>query len=85
MQISGHIHNGVVVLDESASLPDGTPVTVTVCSQPVIRFAKNRRRVEFPLVPSDEPGSVHLTNERIAEILDDEDTDTMKRTWNAPS
>ncbi len=85
MQISGHIHNGVVVMDESTSLPEGTPVTVTVRSQPTVRFAENRKRMKFPLVESDAPGSVHLTNERIAEILDDEDIEAMKRTWNAPS
>ena len=85
MQISGHIPNGVVVLDESTSLPEGTPVTVTVRTEPAIHFAKNRTRVQFPLVESDRPGSVHLTNERIAEILEDEGIEAMIHTWNAPS
>ena len=31
------------------------------------------KRVEFPLVPSSAPGSVHLTNEMIADISDEED------------
>lgn len=82
MEISGHIHNGAVILDQSTSLPEGTPVTLR--SGPLVQFAKNRKRVEFPLVQSNSPGSVDLTNQRIAEILDDEDTEAMKRTWHAP-
>lgn len=58
MEISGHIHNGVVILDQSTSLPEGTPVTVTLRSKPLVQFAKNRKRVEFPLVQSISPGSV---------------------------
>jgi putative addiction module component (TIGR02574 family) len=40
---------------------------------PVIRRAKKQRRVVLPLVPSDKPGSVDLTNERISEILQEQD------------
>src|SRR5262249_20170951 len=65
--------NGVVVLDGGATLPEGTAVTVTPCTSPVIRVSKHRRRVELPLVRSSEPGSVNRTGERIAEILDEED------------
>jgi len=85
MEIHGVVHNGVVVLDGAASLPEGTAVTVTLRAKPVIRVAKNQKRVEFPLVPSSAPGSVHLTNERIGEILDAEDIDAVKRTWNVSS
>lgn len=85
MKIFGHVENGVVVLDDSASLPDGTRVTVTVRSKPMIHAAENRRRIEFPLVESGRPGSVALTNERIAEILGDEDVEDMKRASDAPS
>jgi hypothetical protein len=31
------------------------------------------KRVQFPLVRSDHPGTLDLTNERIAEILDEEE------------
>jgi hypothetical protein len=55
------------------SLPEGAAVTVLLRASPVIRVAKNQKQVEFPLVPSSAPGSVHLTNEMIAEILDEED------------
>jgi hypothetical protein len=30
MSLTGHVHNGVVVLDEPGALPEGTPVEVTV-------------------------------------------------------
>ena len=73
MEIPGRIQNGVVVLDGSASLPEGAEVTVTLRTKPVIRVAKKQKRVEFPLVPSSAPGSIHLTNEMIADILDSED------------
>ena len=79
MQISGRVQNGVVVLDGPMTLPEGAAVTVVVRSSPVVHFAKYPKRVEFPLVPSDAPGSIDLTNERIAEILEEEDIDALKR------
>jgi hypothetical protein len=85
MEISGTVQNGVVVLDGSVSLPEGANVVVIYRATPVIRVAKNRKRVELPLFPSSEPGSLDLTNERIAEILDEEEIEAMKRTWNEPS
>lgn len=80
MEIPGRVQNGVVVLDGSVSLPEGAAVTVTLRTKPVIRAAKKQKRVEFPLVPSSAPGSVHLTNQRIHEILDEEDIEALKRT-----
>ncbi len=73
MEVLGHVCKGVVVLDGSASLPEGAAVTVKLRNKPVIRVAQIRKRVDFPLVPSKAPGSVHLTNEMIADILDAED------------
>ena len=73
MDISGHIQNGVVVLDSPVILAEGTAVTVTVRSEPRVHVAPRRKRVAFPLVSSNAPGSVHLTNQQIAEILDEED------------
>jgi hypothetical protein len=69
MGIHGRVEGGVVVLDGESTLPEGMPVTVVPRTSPVIRVAKRHRRVVLPLVPSDKPGSVDLTGERIAEIL----------------
>lgn len=79
MEIQGVVQNGVVVLDGSTSLPEGAVVTVIVRTSPRIHFSKNPKRVEFPLVRSSAPGSVHLTNERIYELMDEEDIDGMNR------
>ena len=73
MEIPGRIQDGVVVFDEPMSLPEGAAVTVLFRTKPVIRVAKNQKQVEFPLVPSSAPGSIHLTNAMIADILDEED------------
>ncbi|MEF8943102.1 MAG: hypothetical protein V5B78_09965 [Desulfohalobiaceae bacterium] len=35
------------------------------------------KRVTLPLVPSENPGSVHLDGERIADVLEREDTDEL--------
>jgi len=69
MNIPGRIHNGVVVFDRDFSLPEGATVRVSYGTAPLIRVAGNQKRVEFPLVPSSKPGSVHLTNEMIGECL----------------
>ncbi len=85
MELHGHVENGVVVLDGNVALPEGAAVTVTPHSGPVIRVSKNEKRVEFPLVRSTAPGSLQLTNQRIAEILDEEDVEAARRSWNVPS
>lgn len=85
MEISGTVQNGVVVLDGSVSLPEGANVVVIYRTTPVIRVAEHQKRVEFPLFPSSEPGTLDLTNKRIAEILDEEEIEAMKRSWNEPS
>lgn len=85
MEIQGVVQHGVVVLDPPNSLPEGAAVTVTLRTTPVIHVSENQKRVEFPLIPSSEPGSIELTNEKIYEILDEEDIAAMKRTWDAPS
>ena len=73
MTIPGHVRGGVVVFDGDSALPDGTAVSVVSRTSPVVRVAKTRRPVVLPLVPSDRPGSVDLTSERIAEILSEQD------------
>jgi hypothetical protein len=73
MEIPGRVQNGVVVLEGEVTLPEGTPVNVVPRAKPVIHVAKTRRRVALPLVRSGRPGSVRLTAERIAELLEEED------------
>lgn len=73
MRFSGLVKNGVVVFDGERILAEGTPVMIVLLSDPVVHVAKRQRRVEFPLVKSDRPGTLHLTNERIAEIQLEDD------------
>ena len=73
MEIQGRVQNGLVVLDGGVSLPEGVCVSVLY---PVPSRAKPvvaKQRIQLPLVHCDQPGSVHLTGKRIAEILDAED------------
>ena len=85
MEITGRVRNGVVVVDPPNSLPEGAAVIVTLRSTPLIRVAKNQKRVEFPLVPSAAPGSLDLTSDRIFQILDDEDVEAVRRSWDVSS
>ncbi len=85
MDILGHVHNGVVVLDEPARLPEGARVVVSYAAGPRIRVSPIRKRVQLPLVKTGRPGSLELTNDRIAEILDAEDIEAMKGQWDASS
>jgi hypothetical protein len=73
MEIHGQVQNGVVVLEDGVALPEGTRVTVSCDIAGVSPKPGERKRVEFPLVHSKHPGSLHLTGQRIAEILDEED------------
>ena len=73
MVIPGRVHNGVVVLEGESSLPEGAAVTVTYPAPPEHKPGAPKRRIQLPLVRTGQPGSVQLTGERIAEILDEED------------
>jgi hypothetical protein len=73
MVIQGRIQNGVVVLDGNSELPEGAVVAVVFPAQPPKPQAAEGTRVQFPLVRSAQPASIDLTNDRIAEILDEED------------
>jgi hypothetical protein len=68
---SGIVRNGIITLDTGLVLPEGTRVRIEVVGP---TGTSPNQRVMFPLVPSENPGSVHVTNEMIAEILDDEDS-----------
>jgi hypothetical protein len=73
MDIPGRVQGGVVVLEEGASLPEGTPVTVS-CSIAVCSGTRAQpNRIQVPLVRTQRPGTVNLTAERLAQLHDDED------------
>ena len=72
MIISGRVQNGVVVLEPGTTLPEGSQVNVVYVTAP--RAPRSElTKVQFPLVPSDRPGSVKLTGAQIAELLEDDD------------
>ena len=71
MEIQGRVHHGVVVLEGEPELPEGMVVTVSFPNPPPPERPDVRQRISLPLVLSD--GSLRLTAERIAEILDEDD------------
>ena len=71
MSLQGRVQNGVVVLEGGLLLPEGTAVTVFIA--PTVRPAQSGSRIELPLVRSAKPGSLNLTGDRIAEILEEDD------------
>lgn len=73
MEVVGRVQNGVVVLEGGVSLPEGAAVRVLCGAAPAIHVSPIRKPVKLPLVRSSVPGSVHLTNEMIGEILDEQD------------
>lgn len=75
MEIRGHIANGVVVLDDGVFLPEGTAVIVIAAEPPESGKSAEGKRVEFPLIRSEHPGTLDLNNERIAEILMEEEVE----------
>jgi hypothetical protein len=70
MEIHGRVQNGLVILDGGVSLPEGASVSVLYPSPTRVKPVVTKRRIQLPLVHCDQPGRVHLTSERIAEILD---------------
>ena len=85
MEIPGHVENGVVVLDGGAVLPEGARVVVSDSPRPDNGYQPPKKTAELPLVAGGQPGSIVLTNERIGEILDDDDFAAVKRAWDVPS
>ena len=73
MRIPGRVQNGVVVLEGNATLPEGLAVSVIDRAAPLVAPVEPKKRVEFPLVRSAKPGSLNLTGDRIAEILEEDD------------
>lgn len=77
MTLTGHISNGVVVLDGNPSVPDGLPVRVILPDAAPV--PKDSVRLPIPLVRTTTPGSVILTGEDIAAILEGEDVASARR------
>ena len=73
MVIPGKVIGGVVVLEGDAKLPEGAAVTVSYSAPSKPAPVSAKKRIQVPLVRTGQPGSVDLTAERIAEILDEED------------
>ena len=73
MEIRGRVHNGVVILEEAHSLSEGAVVTVSYPDTPEPKPFGRSRRVPLPVVPSDRPGTLDLTTDRIAELPNDDD------------
>jgi len=80
MEISGTVRDGVVVPQAGACLPEGAMVRVVIVSVDTEHTdIAARRRVQLPLVKSKTPGTLNLTSERIAEVLDEEDVARYQR------
>ena len=78
MEYPGHVRDGVIVLDRGVTLPEGTTVTV-LCGIRIERKPDGKKRVKLPLVESKCPGSLRLTNKRIAEISEEEDLASFRK------
>jgi len=72
MELQGRVCDGVIVLEGGSALPEGATVTVTYPAQAPGRSVL-KKRIQVPLVRCKHPLPAPLTNERIGEILDEED------------
>ncbi len=89
MEITGHVNNGVVVLDGNSHLPEGAAVRVVYlpdschsAEQTTGEYGTNLQIVaeydeqgelKFPLIRTGQLGTLQLNNQLIAELLDEED------------
>lgn len=69
----GHVQNGVVIIEGAVGLPEGTLVTISYPRVASEISTRTKHRVTLPLVSSDHPGTVSLTGDRVAELLEDDD------------
>lgn len=72
MELQGRVRDGVIVLEGGSALPEGATVTVTYPAHIPGRVVP-KKRIQVPLVRCKHPLPGPLTNERIGEILDEED------------
>jgi hypothetical protein len=73
MIIPGRVRNGVVILEGGATLPEGAAVIISYPASGRSAPVREKQRIQVPLVRCERPGSIQLTGERIAEILNEED------------
>jgi len=73
MVIPGKVVGGVVVLQGDPKPPEGAAVIVSYEGESEAMPVKGKKRIQVPLVKTGQPGTVNLTGQRIAEILDEED------------
>lgn len=69
MKFEGAVENGVVVLPPDVRLAEGAIGVVQLAQEQFTGEPRPRKRIQFPLVQTKHPGSVHLTNDIIAELL----------------
>jgi hypothetical protein len=69
MVIPGRVQNGVIIPEAGPPLPEGAAVNISY-SAPAP--AAEKPRIEVPLVRTGRPGTVALTGERIAQVLDED-------------
>ncbi|HKB04848.1 MAG TPA: hypothetical protein VKD90_21675 [Gemmataceae bacterium] len=72
MELRGRVNDGVIVLEGESALPEGATVTV-IYPAATRATAGPKTRIRVPLVRCQYPLPAPLTNERIGEILDEED------------
>lgn len=73
MELLGQVDRGVIVPQGDAHLPEGAVVRIVYEPQAPAPSRKSGNPVTFPLVRSAKPGSLHLTSDLIAGILDEDD------------
>ena len=73
MQVRGRVLNGVVVLSQDCAPPEGAEVTVAWIEEATAGTTPSRPRIQLPLIYSSRPGSVPMTSDRVAELLEEED------------
>ena len=83
-ELNGYVQNGVIVLTGGQSLHEGTPVTVSYGVDALTPPVQRAKRVVVPLVRSDNPGTLDLNNDRIAEIFEQEDIEYARKFMQVP-
>ena len=76
MELLGQVNRGVIVPRGGPPLPEGAMVRIVYEPPPAEEAgasADKKYHVQFPLVRTGRPNTLHLTNQAIAEIFDEED------------
>jgi hypothetical protein len=76
MILTGRVENGVVILNDPLALPNGAEVTVIAPTAKPISPSSAQKRVKLPLVPSSQPGSLKLSNDDVAALLEQDEIST---------